>query len=144
MEMRKNLVATVSQTIDAPVADVWNALMDPVLTAQYMFGTTVTSDWRVGSPITWEGEWKGEIYKDHGRIVAVDAEHRLVYTHFSPLSGKADAPENYHTMTFELEGVGKHTTVTLSQGNNRTKQDREHAEKNWQMVLDKLKALLEG
>ena len=143
MTKQRTMLAKVSQTIDAPVADVWNALTDPKMITQYMFGTAVTSDWRVGSLITWEGEWKGERYKDHGVILVVEPGHRLVCTHFSPLSGKPDVAENYHTLTFELESAGKLTTLTLNQDNNRTQQDCEHAEKNWQMALENLKNILE-
>jgi uncharacterized protein YndB with AHSA1/START domain len=144
MTKQKTMLAKVSQTIDAPVADVWNTLTDPEMIAQYMFGTAVTSDWRVGSLITWEGEWKGERYKDHGVILVVEPGRRLVYTHFSPLSGKPDVAENYHTITFELESAGKLTTLTLSQDNNRTQQGREYAEKNWRIMLEKLRDFLEG
>lgn len=139
-----NEVARLSVTINAPIGEVWNALRDPEVIRQYMFGTTVRSSWRTGDFITWEGEWQGKPYKDHGKIVASEDRHRLVYTHFSPLSGKPDRPENYHTITFELAGEGKLTMVTLSQDNNRNEQDREHAEKNWMMVLDKLKSVLEA
>jgi len=139
-----NLVAKVSETINSSVANVWNALRDPELTRQYMFGTTVTSGWRAGDSITWEGDWRGKPYKDHGTILVAEERRRLVYTHFSPLSGKPDRPENYHTITFELDGNAKRTLVTLSQDNNRTQQDREYAEKNWKMVLGKLKSVLEG
>lgn len=52
-------------------------------------------------------------------------------------------PENYHTVTIELSGEGAQTTVKLSQDNNATEEAREHSEKNWQMMLDGLKKLLE-
>lgn len=138
-----NQVARLSLTIHAPIGEVWNALRDPEMIRQYMFGTIVRSGWRSGDIITWEGEWQGKPYKDHGKIIVSEDCHRLVYTHFSPLSGKPDLPENYHTITFELDGDGKRTIVTLSQDNNRNEQDREHAEKNWMMVLEKLKSILE-
>ncbi len=97
-----------------------------------------------GDSITWEGDWQGKPYRDHGTIVVTEERRRLVFTHFSPLSGKPDRPENYHTITFELDSDGTRTLVTLSQDNNRTKQDREYAENNWKMVLEKLKGILEG
>jgi len=51
--MPKNLVAQASLSIGAPAAKVWDALVNPQLIKQYMFGTTVASDWQEGSPITW-------------------------------------------------------------------------------------------
>ncbi|OOP62531.1 hypothetical protein BMF89_09600 [Arthrobacter sp. SRS-W-1-2016] len=39
-------------------------------------------------------------------------------THFSPLSGHVDAPENYHTLTWTLEPEDGMTRLTLAQDNN--------------------------
>ncbi len=65
-------------------------------------------------------------------------------SHFSPLSGLTDMPENYQTVTVELVSDGAGTTVSLSQDNNETEQAREHSKKNWKMMLDGLKKLLEN
>jgi uncharacterized protein YndB with AHSA1/START domain len=53
-----DLIASSSITIDAPVAQVWDALVNPAAIKQYMFGTNVISDWKKGSAIVWKGEWK--------------------------------------------------------------------------------------
>ena len=52
-------------TITAPVDDVWEALVTPAAIKAYMFGTTVTLEWVVGSPIVWTGEWQGR--QDRGQ-----------------------------------------------------------------------------
>src|SRR5262245_40353890 len=96
------LIATAAITIDAPPAKVWRALVTPAAIKQLMFGTTVVAEWREGGPITWEGEWQGRAYKDKGVIRRFVPERTLQYTHFSPLSGLADVPENYHTVSIEL------------------------------------------
>ena len=141
--MNQGLIASVSTTITAPSADVWQALVTPAAIKQYMFGTTVTSDWVVGSPISWKGEWQGRAYEDKGIILQVVPEHVLEYSHFSPLAGVPDVPENYHIVTVELSPDGERTHVALSQDNNPTEQAREHAEKNWIGMLADLKAFLE-
>jgi uncharacterized protein YndB with AHSA1/START domain len=140
----KELVASASITINAPIARVWEALVNPDMIKQYMFGTDVVTDWKEGSPIVWQGEWQGKAYQDKGTILKIDQERVLQYSHFSPLSGQPDVPENYHTVTIELSGQGRQTNVSLSQDNNATEQDREHSEKNWQMMLEGLKKLLES
>ena len=61
---KPNLVATAITVIGAPRARVWDALVDPAAIKAYMFGTTVTSDFRPGSAITWKGEWQGKAYED--------------------------------------------------------------------------------
>jgi uncharacterized protein YndB with AHSA1/START domain len=141
--MNKGLIANASTTINAPSADLWQALVTPAAIKEYMFGTTVTSDWVVGSPIVWKGEWQGRAYEDKGIILQVVPERVLEYSHFSPLAGVPDVPENYHIVTVELSPDGERTRVTLSQDNNPTEQAREHSEKNWGMMLAALKQFLE-
>ena len=65
------------------------------------------------------------------------------YTHFSPLAGLPDTPENYHTVTIDLSAAGDRTRVSLSQDNNPTDKAREHSEKNWEAMLAGLKQFLE-
>ena len=67
----------------------------------------------------------------------------LQYSHFSPLSGVADKPENYRTVTIELSSDGNQTRVPLTQDNNATEEERAHSEKNWDMMLAALKGILE-
>lgn len=107
-----------------------------------MFGTEVTSDWKPGSSITWKGEWEGRPYQDKGVIVRALPQQELEYTHFSPMTGLPDKPENYHTVTIELTGE-EQTRVTLSQDNNATEEARQHSEKNWSQMLAGLKKYAE-
>ena len=41
---------------------VWRALTDPAQIKDWMVGTDVETDWRVGSPISWRGELDGKAY----------------------------------------------------------------------------------
>jgi uncharacterized protein YndB with AHSA1/START domain len=141
--MPKNLIARTWLSIAAPAARVWDALVNPQLIKQYMFGTTAVSDWQQGSPITWKGEWKGKPYEDKGKILKVEPRRLLQYSHYSPLSGLPDTPENHHTVTIELSAEGAQTRVSLSQDNNPSEEARQQSEKNWKMMLEGLKKLLE-
>lgn len=141
--MNKGLIARASISINAPVSRVWEALTNPELIRQYMFGTNVISDWKEGSPIIWKGEWKGKKYEDKGMILKLEQCRLIRYSHFSPLSGRQDLPENYHTLTIELSNTEKQTFVSLLQDNNATEENREHSEENWKIMLDGLKKLLE-
>jgi uncharacterized protein YndB with AHSA1/START domain len=137
-------VAKVSTVIDAPKEEIWKALTDPASISQYMTGTKVTTDWTEGSPITWEGEWEGQRYRDKGTILEVRPPQVLEYSHFSPLTGLPDEPANYHTVRIEVYEEGQGTMVTLIQDSNETADAREHSEKNWQAMLDGLKDVVEG
>lgn len=140
----ESLIANASINIDAPKDKVWAALVDPKAIKQYMFGTDLTSDFREGSPITWKGVWQGRAYEDKGTVLQVKPGEVLQYTHFSPLAGLPDKPENYHTVTIRIASAGDGTRVSLSQDNNSTEEDRKHSEDNWKMMLGKLKEYVEG
>jgi uncharacterized protein YndB with AHSA1/START domain len=141
--MENDFIAQVSITVNVTPEVAWQALTDPKSIKQYMFGTTVASDWQVDSDITWSGEWEGKEYKDKGKILEIKPPKILKYSHFSPLTGKPDVPENYHTVTIELAESGRGTKITLTQDNNPDDKSKEQSEKNWQMMLDSLKKHLE-
>ena len=134
---------SLSIAIEAPVARVWDALTRPELVRQYLFGTEMTADWRVGGAITYRGEWKGAAYEDKGTVMIWEPQRLLVTSYYSPLSGLEDQPENYQTVSWKLSATDRGTTLTLTQDNNPTPEAAEHAGKNWDTVLAGLKRLLE-
>ena len=142
--MTTDLIAKASEVVEAPVKNVWDALVDPTAIKQYMFGATVTSDWKQGSPITWKGEYQGKSYEDKGVILEIDPGSTLKYSHFSPLSGQPDEPENYHNVTIELAEEDHATRVSLAQDNNPDEEAREHSTKNWETMLTGLKKYVES
>ena len=141
--MHTDRIAEASISINMPREAVWHALTDAAAIKQYMFGTSVRTDWREGSPITWKGEWKGKAYEDKGSILAIVPYRRLAYSHYSPLSGQPDTLDNYHTVTITLMPDGQRTEVTLTQDNNATDEARAHSEENWVGMLMGLKRYVE-
>jgi uncharacterized protein YndB with AHSA1/START domain len=142
--MTEKFVAEKRITINASADAVWQALTDPALVKQYMHGTNMETTWQVGSPITWKGEWKGKAYEDKGKVLAVEPKKLLRTTHWSPMGGSEDKPENYHTVTYELAAQGGKTLLTLKQDNNASQEEADTmAEKNWGPVLEGLKAVAE-
>jgi len=138
-----NNIAKAQTTINVTSDKVWDALTNPDIIKKYMFGTTAISDWKEGSKIVWKGEWEGRSYEDKGKILRFEPKRELQYSHFSPLSRLDDRPENYHIVTIELTENDNQTIVTLSQDNNADEKTKEHSEKNWKMMLNSLKKLLE-
>jgi uncharacterized protein YndB with AHSA1/START domain len=139
-----DLVATAEITIQAPAEKVWRALTEPDLIAQFMFGTKVTTDWQPGSPITYEGEWKGKPYRDKGTVLEVAPNRMLKTTHFSPLAGKEDVPENYNVVTYELTQQDGVTRVKVIQENNPDQNMVDESTKTWATMLENLKSVVEG
>lgn len=121
--------------VDASVGRVWDALTKPELVREYLFGTEMTADWRVGGAITYRGEWKGVAYEDTGTVLQFEPRKLLVTTHVSP-------PDQSHTVSWVLSATDRGTILTLTQDNNPTPESAQHAGKNWDMVLTALKRLL--
>ena len=141
--MKDTFTATAKITIKAGAARVWDALTNPKLIKQYLFGTDAKSDWKVGSPITYTGVWEGKTYEDKGTIVELVPNRLLKSTYWSSFSGKPDSPENYATVTYELSQNGGETIVTVTQDNNPSRDSANHSEENWKKVLAAMKDLLE-
>ena len=143
------ITAEATVDIDAPRSKVWRSLTDPEKIKEYYLGAEVQSDWQVGSPITFKGEWEGKSYEDKGEILEVEPERKLTYSHWSATGGKPDAPENYHVVEITLDDRDGATRVALRQSNLRggaTDEDRanrENFETNWKQMLDGLKETTE-
>jgi uncharacterized protein YndB with AHSA1/START domain len=137
-------IATARVHIDAAPERVWEVLTDPDEIAQFMFGARVDTDWDEGSRISWSGEYDGNAYEDHGEILEVVEGKRLRMTHFSPLSGEDDIPENHHTLDYQLSHDGTGTTLVLEQDNNDSAEQAEQFSRNWQQMLDQVKVRAEA
>ena len=129
--------------IAAPPETVWDVLTDPGPNPEIMFGARIDTTWRVGDRITWSGEWEGKAYEDHGEILEIEPGNILRVTHFSPLTGQDDVPENYHELEYRLTPINSGTHLALSQNNNPTAEAAEHSAANWRMMLDGVASVAE-
>jgi Uncharacterized conserved protein len=143
-KMENHLTGSVSITINASAAKVWEALTTPSIIKQYFFGTDAVSDWKVGSPLIFRGEWQGKTYEDKGTILESVPNKKFKYSYWSSMSGREDKPENYANVTYELAENNNITTLTITQENIPDEKTKEHSEQNWKKVLEDLKKLLEG
>jgi len=139
----ETLTATTVITFKAPATKVWQGLTDPKIVKQYFFGTDLRSDWKVGDPITFSGEWEGHKYQDGGIILDIYPPKYLKYTYWSSMSGTEDKPENYNNITYELSEDNGVTTLTVTQDGVKNQQAVEHSEQNWMSVFDGLKKIIE-
>jgi uncharacterized protein YndB with AHSA1/START domain len=138
-----NFTARAEATINTTAEHVWDALTNPVLIKQYMFGTNAVSDWKKGSSIVYRGEWEGKSYEDKGTILELDKPNRMVMSYFSPMSGEADIPENYMTITYSLHEKDGVTTLRVTQDNSKDQAAADKSSSNWSSILSTVKKLLE-
>ena len=142
--MKQTITAETSIEIDASPSEVWKAITTAATIKKYLMGTNVSTDWKEGSPITYEGEYNGKKYKDKGVIKKIVPEKIFRSTYWSSMAGKEDKPENYNTVTYNLDDNPDGTTIVrITQDNILSDKEKEHAVSNWKMVLQKLKEVVE-
>ena len=141
--MTTSFSSTNSIAIQASIEKVWDALTNPEVVKQYLFGTEVLSDWQVGSLITYKGMWKDKPYEDKGIIVELIPNQLLKTTYWSVFSEREDVAENYLLVSYQLAEAGSETSLTIRTENNPSQEDANDVGKNWEYVLTLIKNLLE-
>ena len=78
-------------------------------------------------------------------MLEVEAPRRLAVTHWSPLTGEPDTPENHHHVTYEVEPLdGDRSRLTLTHGNSPTQEAADAmVENGWKPMLQSLKDVAE-
>jgi len=137
-----SITATAKIAINASKAEVWKALTVPSLIKQYFFGVDVESDFQVGSPIVYRGEWEGKKFEEKGNVL-MNVENVLLESNYWSPSFGDDKPENYVIVRYELEDAGTGTELSITQTGAKDQASSEHSKQNWQTVLDNMKKLLE-
>ena len=133
----------------ANLEKVWDLLINPEMTKQYMFGCEIISDWKVGSPVLWKGttENRESVVYVKGEVLEYVAGKKISSNTFDPISGMQDIPENYVTFTYELEEVENGTQLTITQGDFSKAEDGqkryEESKSGWkEVVIPTMKKLL--
>ncbi len=144
VQIMTGLIARRSIFIKAHPGRVWNALTDPELIRQYLFGTEAISDWKVDSPLRYRGVREGRSYEDKGVVLRAEPGKLLETTYWSTMSGLPDVPKNYKKVTYRLKPERGGTLATVTQDNNLTEEEKAHSEGNWKIVLEGLRKVVEG
>lgn len=142
-KMNREYISKASIEINTEVVKVWNALVTPEIAKEYFWGANITSDWKENSPITFNGEFKGNKYLEKGVLLSVKPNIQLQYTHWSNLEDIPDIPENYRTWTFDLIEVDNYTQLSVSEDNIPTEEKQKRSDEFWNGVLLKIKQILE-
>jgi uncharacterized protein YndB with AHSA1/START domain len=142
--MPNDISTRASVTIEAPADEVWKALTTPALIKRWFFGVDTETDWVVGGPIVHRGEYQGQPYEDVGTIQRIEPGRLLVHTHWSPVSGLPDRPENHQEVTWALSGDDGVTELTVSERNLPSEDAKKVSDQGWAAALAGLKELLES
>jgi uncharacterized protein YndB with AHSA1/START domain/DNA-binding transcriptional ArsR family regulator len=133
---------------------LWQALTDPAFTRRY-WGATFTSDWKTGSPMTWE--YGGVTIEDPAQVV-LESEpcRRLAYTwqtvtpEFAKVVGFGDeyfakvAAERRSKVSFDIEPADNGVKLTVvHEGFDADSAMLESITGGWPLILASLKTLLE-
>ena len=81
------------------------------------------------------------------RLTATSAApiHQRMPSPTSSTAGRQpDEPQNYHTLTYDLDEDDGVTTVSLTQDNASSPDEAKHDAENWSTMLAGLKAEVEG
>jgi uncharacterized protein YndB with AHSA1/START domain len=120
---------------------LWNALIDPEVTAKYWQHENV-SDWKPGSSWEHRSADKERTLRLVGKVIEVSPPQRLVLTWAFPADAASE--EKHSRVTFEIEPIGDVVRLTVT--HSRLGPGSEMLEgitEGWPKVLSSLKSLME-
>ena len=143
--MNKNLRVSKNILIDSTAEKVRDFLVNPEKIKIYLFGTETLSDWKIGSPIIFQGEYNGQQYKDKGNVLGKIKNKILKYNYLSGFSGLEDRPDNYCIVTYEIENLSEtRVRFTWTQEGFANKESQQHSENGLNGMLEQIKELVEN
>ncbi|WP_397447757.1 SRPBCC domain-containing protein [Polaribacter sp. R77954] len=142
--MDKNLIASSNINIKSTPEKVWDVLTNPVKIKEYLFGTEVITDWKIGSSIIFQGEYDGQQYKDKGNVNQNKKNELLKYDYWSVFTGLEDKPENYSLVTYKIENLDDNSVnFSWHQQGFSSEEGKCHTEEGLKAMLEKIKELAE-
>jgi len=142
--MDRSLKASKSIKIKASAEAIWEALTDPNKIKIYLFGTETITDWKVGSPILFQGEYQGHHYNDKGNVLENNRPNVLKYNYWSGFSGLDDKPVNYSLVTYKIDVLDDNEcNFTWLQEGFANEEGKCHTEEGLASMLQQIKQLVE-
>jgi uncharacterized protein YndB with AHSA1/START domain len=142
--MRDDLEVTGSININASAAKVWDALTDPEIIKEYLFGSETVTDWKVGSEVAFQGEYNGQKYRDHGMILENSLHEKISYTYWSAFNGLEDEPENYSLVSYGLKPKSEQVTeLSWTMRGYATEAAYNQSKEGMKAFLEQIKGIIE-
>lgn len=142
--MSKNLEFTYDIYIGAPVAKVWQGIVDGDITKHYVYGTRLETKLKKGAAYAYVGD--GGFKVVDGEILELEAEKRLIVTWRARWDDSV-AKDRASRVTYELSAAGSAATLLHLvhddfDGPTATYSGSVQAG-GWPLMLSSLKSLLE-
>ena len=144
MEMNHKLIVSKRIVIARPREIVWRVLTEPAYVKQYLYGADLLTDWVVGSPVRFRGEFEGQVWQDKGTVLACERPRHLRYSYYSGSCGLDDSPANYATVSFYLDEEVDGTLLAVEQQGYASEDSRATSERGWDAILSQIKTLAES
>ena len=150
--MSKKLVVKNSISINAPIAKVWDVLVNPEQTPKYMFGCETVSDWKIESPLFWQAVYEDKLTTFVSGFVLELKENKLLkYSVIDPNAKYPHTPENHLIVTYKLSEKNGVTIFTVTQDGFENAADGEKRYKDvynngdgWNPILVQIKNIVES
>jgi uncharacterized protein YndB with AHSA1/START domain len=105
-----------SISINAKADIVWDWLINPIKTKQYMFGCEALTNWEIGSQLDWKMIHEGaELIPVTGIVKEFKPSTRLAYTVIDPFAAYENIPENQLNVIYEIEESNEGCRLTVIQ-----------------------------
>ena len=142
--MRHDLIVSQSVTVNASKQKVWDALTNPEIIKEYLYGTETITDWRPGSEIIFQGEYEGKKYKDKGVILENIPYEKISYSYWSGFSGLDEHPDNFSVVTYQIQPVDENTCIFTWTQKGYVDEDRyNHSKEGMIEFLEDIKKVME-
>jgi len=142
--MNKQLKSEKKLLINITPENLWPILTESKYSKEYMFNCSVDSDWKIGSPIIWQGNYHGYDAYQKGEILDIKPFELIKYSTFDPNFGLDDIPDNYIHVTYLIKAIDDKTELTIVNETFDGNDERMgHINQGWEMVADKIKEVAE-
>lgn len=120
---------------------LWDAITKPEFTKQYFYGTSVKSDWKVGSPVVHAGDNGRGVLE--GNVLEAEPPRRLVTT-FHSIHNEDQKKDRASRVTWLIEPRGETCKLTLVHDDfDAETATYKSVGTGWNPILSGLKTLLE-
>lgn len=128
--------------INATPSQVWQILTQPEKIELYTGFNTIT-DWKEGSPIVFEGDYKGIKYQDRGKVLVNIPNEKLSFQFWSGMEKDPVPEENKSVITYELSEKEGVTTLKYIRENLSSLDEQAMFEEHLPSVLEIMKGVAE-